>query len=92
MSDSNSNWYVHEYYSSLILLIEADFDKILMILDLVERVHKTNHEVLVPSFSEDFVYQLMFFSLFLTSGFNLISTTKMVTGFNWSPNQKETKL
>ena len=35
-------------------------------------VHKINHEVLVPSFLEDFVFQLKFFSLFLTSGFNVI--------------------
>ena len=43
-----------------------------MTLDLVEMVHKINHEVLVPSFLEDFVFQLKFFSLFLTSGFNVI--------------------
>ena len=94
MSDSNLNWCAHEYYyySSLILPILVDFDKILMTLDLVEMVHKINHEVLVRLFLEDFACQLMFFSLFLTSGFNLILTTKMVTGFNWSPNQKETKL
>ena len=90
MSDSNSNWSVHDYYSSLKLPIWGDFDKILMILDLVEMVHKINHEVLVRLFLEDFACQLMFFSLFLEYGFYISSVSfleksrNQTLNFDWS--------